>query len=60
MGFVAMSKSVFDDITKFNVMKPRFLCPHPLFDNFGKAISQQEAIEKLNLIKMILIYFSLV
>lgn len=48
-GFVAMSKSVFDDITKFNVMKPRVLCPHPLFDNFGEAISKEQALENLNL-----------
>jgi len=61
-GFVAMSKSVFDDITKFNVMKPRILCPHPLFDNFGAAISQQEAIEKLNLNKddINLLFFGLI
>ncbi|MCK9162983.1 MAG: glycosyltransferase [Bacteroidales bacterium] len=48
-GFVAMSQSVYDDIAKFNAKKPRALCPHPLFDNFGKNIDKQEAILKLNL-----------
>lgn len=48
-GFVAMSKSVFDDITKFNVMKPRALCPHPLFDNFGESIRKEDAQKTLNL-----------
>lgn len=48
-GFVAMSKSVFDDITKFNVMKPRVLCPHPLFDNFGESIKKEDAQKTLNL-----------
>lgn len=48
-GFVAMSKSVFDEITKFNVMKPRVLCPHPLFDNFGESIKKEDAQKTLNL-----------
>ncbi len=48
-GFVAMSQSVYDDIAKFNAIKPRTLCPHPLFDNFGKNIDKVEAMKKLNL-----------
>lgn len=50
-GFVAMSQSVYDDIAKFNAKKPRNLCPHPLFDNFGNSLSKEEAIKKLNLNK---------
>jgi D-inositol-3-phosphate glycosyltransferase len=42
-GFIAMSKSVMDDLSFFDKQKPRLLSPHPLFDNFGKAISKQEA-----------------
>ena len=46
-----MSQSVYDDIAKFNAKKPRNLCPHPLFDNFGNSLSKEEAIKKLNLNK---------
>ncbi|GET29893.1 glycosyl transferase [Prolixibacter sp. SD074] len=48
-GFVAMSKSVFNDIAKFDRNKPRGLCPHPLFDNFGAPLSREEAIKSLEL-----------
>ncbi|MDR0971443.1 MAG: glycosyltransferase [Bacteroidales bacterium] len=48
-GFIAMSKSVFEDIYSFEAIKPRILSPHPLFDNFGEKISKKEALEKLNL-----------
>ena len=48
-GFVAMSKSVFNDIAKFDQNKPRGLCPHPLFDNFGAPLSREEAIKSLKL-----------
>lgn len=48
-AFVAMSKSVFNDINVFDVKKPRVLSPHPLFDNFGKRISREEALKHLNL-----------
>ena len=42
-GMVAMSQSVLDDVNKFRTQLPRTLCPHPLFDNFGKKMDQQEA-----------------
>lgn len=48
-GFVAMSQSVYDDIAKFNITKPKTLSPHPLFDNFGKSIDKKVAMRKLNL-----------
>ena len=48
-GMVAMSQSVLDDINKYRAELPRTLCPHPLFDNFGKKIDQQEAKYLLNL-----------
>jgi glycosyltransferase involved in cell wall biosynthesis len=48
-GFVAMSKSVLNDVNIFDQRKPKAFSPHPLYDNFGEKISRQEAIEKLNL-----------
>lgn len=48
-GFVAMSKSVFNDIAKFDQNKPRGLCPHPLFDNFGAPLPREEAAKALGL-----------
>jgi glycosyltransferase involved in cell wall biosynthesis len=30
-------------------MKPRVLCPHPLFDNFGESIKKEDAQKTLNL-----------
>lgn len=48
-AFVAMSKSVFDDIDQFKKTDLKVLTPHPLFDNFGENISRDEALSKLNL-----------
>lgn len=48
-AFIAMSQSVMDDLNFFDSKKPRLLSPHPLFDNFGKAISKNEACEKLGI-----------
>ncbi|MFC2090236.1 glycosyltransferase family 4 protein [Bacteroidota bacterium] len=48
-AFVAMSDSVLDDTRKFDTLKPRAFCPHPLFDNFGEKIDKQKAKEQLGL-----------
>jgi D-inositol-3-phosphate glycosyltransferase len=48
-GFIAMSESVLHDLDKFNSAKPKLFSPHPLFDNFGQAITKTEAYEKLGL-----------
>jgi D-inositol-3-phosphate glycosyltransferase len=48
-AFIAMSDSVMDDLAIFDKVKPRKLSPHPLFDNFGPAISKQEACARLNI-----------
>lgn len=48
-GFVAMSKSVLTDLNLFDTKKPRAFYPHPLYDNFGKKSSREEALEILNL-----------
>ena len=47
-GFMALSQSVINDVSKYTD-KPKQLTPHPLYDNFGAAISKQEAIKNLNL-----------
>ncbi|MDR1951668.1 MAG: glycosyltransferase [Bacteroidales bacterium] len=47
-AFVAMSQSVKNDIFKFS-SKPCVLSPHPMFDNFGKPISRDEALQKMKL-----------
>ena len=48
-AFVAMSKSVLNDIQTFDEKKPKTLSPHPLFDNFGDALSREEALQRLKL-----------
>jgi D-inositol-3-phosphate glycosyltransferase len=50
-GAIAMSQSVYDDLAIFDKQVPRKLSPHPLFDNFGKAVAQDFALSKLGLIK---------
>lgn len=48
-GFIAMSKSVYNDIDIFTTTKPRKLSPHPIFDNFGTKLNKSEAKNILNL-----------
>ena len=48
-GFVAMSNNVLQDLVRFDRKKIRALNPHPLFDNFGQAVSKQEACAFLHL-----------
>ncbi|HPB57790.1 MAG TPA: glycosyltransferase [Bacteroidales bacterium] len=48
-GFVSMSESVQSDLVFFNETKPRELCPHPLYDNFGKSLTIKESIKHLKL-----------
>lgn len=48
-GFVAMSKSVLDDLETFDKQKPKVFCPHPLYDNFGEPISKEIAKQNLGL-----------
>lgn len=47
--FVALSDSVLRDIKKIVPEKPADFSPHPLYDNFGSAVSKQEACEYLGL-----------
>ena len=48
-GFVAMSDQVMNDLSKFDIKKPRAFCPHPLYDHFGKRTSKVEARKNLGL-----------
>jgi len=48
-AFVGMSESVLNDLNQFTLDKPREFCPHPLYDNFGKAVDRKDAIKHLNL-----------
>ena len=48
-AFIAMSKSVYDDLKSLNDKKPCLLSPHPIYDNFGTAVSREEAIGSLGL-----------
>ena len=48
-GFVAMSKSVLQDLSLFNTKKPRRFCPHPLYDHYGELLPKAEAHRLLGL-----------
>ncbi|MEI7595123.1 MAG: glycosyltransferase [Bacteroidota bacterium] len=50
-GFVAMSKSVLEDLNLFDKNKPRVFSPHPVYDNFGSIVDKETALEKLGLDK---------
>ncbi len=48
-AFIGMSKSVINDIDKFNTIKPKAFCPHPLYDHFGEQVERDKALENLHL-----------
>lgn len=48
-GFVAMSKSVLQDLNLFDTAKPRQFCPHPLYDHYGERLPKAEAQQLLGL-----------
>ncbi len=48
-GFVAMSDSVLNDLTRFDNVKPRVFCRHPLYDNFGQHVERNNALAELGL-----------
>lgn len=47
--FIAMSKSVLEDLEGFDASKPKKLTVHPLYDNFGDPVSRHDALEHLGL-----------
>lgn len=50
-GFVAMSKSVLNDIKKFTSNPNQVFIPHPIYDIFGEKVDQSLAKEHLGLKK---------
>lgn len=48
-GFIAMSKAVLNDITKFSATDKKAYSPHPMYATYGEAVSMQEARQKLGL-----------
>jgi glycosyltransferase involved in cell wall biosynthesis len=48
-GFITMSEKVRIDLESFERNKPIVQVPHPLYDNFGEAVSQKEARQKLGI-----------
>lgn len=46
-AFITMSEKVMEDLKKFEKDKPARLVQHPLYDNFGDAVSKEEARNKL-------------
>ncbi len=48
-GFVAMSRSVLDELSHFTDNTNKIFLPHPIYDQFGEAIGKAEARRHLNL-----------
>ncbi len=48
-GGIVMSGSVQEELSSFRSGIPVKLSPHPLFDNYGKTVSRDEALSALNL-----------
>lgn len=48
-AFVTMSEKVLSDLRQYEKSKPAQLVQHPLYDNFGDAISKEEARNRLGL-----------
>jgi glycosyltransferase involved in cell wall biosynthesis len=66
-AFIAMSDKVLNDLSLFETKKPVILTPHPLYDNFGKALSKPAAREKLQQLlkreikdEMLLLFFGFI
>jgi glycosyltransferase involved in cell wall biosynthesis len=48
-GFITMSEKVLMDLKQLEKNKPAKLVSHPLYDNFGKAVSKIEARQKIGI-----------
>lgn len=61
-GFIAMSKTVLNDISKFTHNPNKVYSPHPMYETYGKAIEQKEARAKLGLSEndKIILFFGLI
>jgi D-inositol-3-phosphate glycosyltransferase len=61
-GFIAMSKTVLNDISKFTKTKPRIWSPHPMYETYGQPVSMAEARARLELPQeaKIILFFGLI
>lgn len=61
-GFIAMSKTVLNDISKFSDTKNKAYSPHPMYETYGEAVSMKTARQKLglNLNDKIVLFFGLI
>lgn len=61
-GLIAMSSSVINDIKLFTRHLPVLYHPHPIYDNFGKAMDKEEALKSLGLDpkKKYILFFGLI
>jgi glycosyltransferase involved in cell wall biosynthesis len=61
-AFVAMSKSVLADLERFTDTNKKAFLPHPIYDNFGKAVEKPLARKflKLRNDEKILLFFGLI
>jgi len=61
-GFITMSQKVLSDLHQFAKNKSARFVPHPLYDNFGKIISKEEAKNKLgiNIEDKIILFFGFI
>jgi glycosyltransferase involved in cell wall biosynthesis len=61
-GYIAMSKSVLDDINSFVNNKPMLYSPHPIYDTFGEHIKMDIARKKLQIEskKNVVLFFGII
>lgn len=61
-GFITMSEKVMKDLKQFEKQKTARLVEHPLYDNFGEAVSKEEARKHLHLGKTdkIILFFGFI
>ncbi|MDO9000219.1 MAG: glycosyltransferase [Bacteroidota bacterium] len=61
-GFIAMSKTVLNDISKFTSNQNKAYSPHPMYETYGASVSLEDARKKLNLNQedKIILFFGLI
>ncbi len=50
-GFIAMSKSVMNDLSEFTANDKKVFLPHPIYDIFGDMVEKQKALKHLKLLE---------
>jgi D-inositol-3-phosphate glycosyltransferase len=61
-GFIAMSKTVLNDISKFSNTSNKAYSPHPMYETYGNPVSKKEARDKLGINQddKIILFFGLI